>query len=78
MRKNRVLGASYLGPRAGELIAEIGLAMQVHARLNDISATIHAYPTYSQINRRVANTYFADKLFSTKVRKIVDFLNKWL
>src|SRR5690606_23275526 len=59
VKKNRTLGASYLGPQAGDLIAEIGLAIQAGARLNDLSATIHAYPTYAQINRRIANTYFS-------------------
>lgn len=78
VKKNQILGASYLGPHAGDLIAEIGLAIQAGARLNDLSATIHAYPTYAQINRRIANTYFGEKLFGTRVKKLVQFLQKLL
>lgn len=76
--KNRILGASILGPHAGELIHEFALAMKMRAKLGDISATIHAYPTLSQINRRAINSFYAPKLFSPRTRKIVRFINKVL
>lgn len=76
--KGRVIGASILGPHAGELIHELVLAMKTGAKISDISATIHAYPTLSQIHRRVVNTAYAPKLFSKSTRSLVKLLNRLL
>ena len=75
-RKGKILGATILGPHAGELIHEIVLAMQAGLKISDISATIHAYPTLAQISRRTVNTYYGEKLFSQRTRKIVAWINK--
>jgi len=76
--KGKILGASILGPHAGELIHELVLAMQTGAKISDISATIHAYPTLAQIHRRAVNTAYAPKLFSDKTKKIVYWINRLL
>lgn len=73
-RKGKLLGASILGPHAGELIHEMALAMKTGASLGDISATIHAYPTLAQANRRAVNTGYAKTLFSPATRRLV----KWI
>ena len=44
----RVLGGAIVGSNAGELIAEIGLALEMGADANDIGLTIHAHPTLSE------------------------------
>jgi dihydrolipoamide dehydrogenase len=77
-RKRKILGATILGPHAGELIHEIVLAMQAGLKIGDISATIHAYPTLAQISRRTVNTYYGEKLFSDRTRKLVGWINKLL
>jgi len=76
--KGKILGASILGPHAGELIHEIALAMQTGTKIADISATIHAYPTLAQIHRRVVNTAYSPKLFSPWTRKLVKWINRLL
>ena len=43
-----VLGAQIVGPDAAELIAEVGLAIEMGAQLEDITATIHTHPTMSE------------------------------
>lgn len=43
----RLLGASIVGQRAGEVIAELSLAMAQRLRLADLASAIHPYPTYS-------------------------------
>ena len=78
VRKGRVLGASILGPHAGELIHEIALAMQTRATIGDISATIHAYPTLAQAHRRVVNTLYGKKLFGKGTRRLVRWINRLL
>jgi len=74
--RGKILGASLLGPHAGELIPEIVLAMKTGASLGDISATIHAYPTLAQVHRRAVNTAFAPKLFSPGARRLVRWINR--
>jgi len=54
-RKGRLLGATIVGPHAGEAIAEYALAMAKKMKAADISGVIHVYPTFAQINRRVAD-----------------------
>lgn len=44
----RLLGAGFVGPGAGELIAEAVLALEMGADAEDISLTIHAHPTLSE------------------------------
>ena len=44
----RVIGGGIVGTNAGELIAEIGLAIEMGADAADIALTIHAHPTLSE------------------------------
>jgi dihydrolipoamide dehydrogenase len=76
--KGKILGATILGPHAGELIHEIVLAMQTGTKISEISATIHAYPTLAQIHRRTVNTLYAPKLFSSRTRTVVKWINRLL
>jgi dihydrolipoamide dehydrogenase len=43
-----ILGAHIVGQEATELIAELGLAMNLEATYEEIEATIHAHPTLSE------------------------------
>lgn len=43
-----VLGVGMVGPRAGDLIAEAVLAMEMGAVLEDLAVAIHAHPTLSE------------------------------
>jgi dihydrolipoamide dehydrogenase len=44
----RILGAGIVGPNAGELIAEMVLALEMGADMEDIGLTIHPHPTLSE------------------------------
>ena len=44
----RVIGAGIIGPNAGDLIAEVGLAIEMGADMHDIGLTIHPHPTLSE------------------------------
>ncbi len=44
----RLLGAGVVGPNAGELVAELGLALEMGANVEDIALTVHAHPTLSE------------------------------
>lgn len=44
----RVIGGGIVGPHAGDLIAEIALAIEMGADAEDIGLTIHPHPTLSE------------------------------
>ncbi len=47
-KTGRVLGGAIVGPGAGDLIAEIGLAVEMGADAADIALTVHPHPTLSE------------------------------
>ncbi|MDC1280018.1 dihydrolipoyl dehydrogenase [Pelagibacteraceae bacterium] len=53
-KTDRVLGAHLIGPHAGELIGEIGIAMEFGASAEDIARTCHAHPTFSEAIKEAA------------------------
>ena len=53
-KTDRVLGAHIIGAHAGELIAEIGVAMEFGASAEDIARTCHAHPTFSEAVKEAA------------------------
>ena len=52
--RDRILGATIVSARAGDLLTEFTLAMRQNLGLNKILSTIHIYPTMSEANRFVA------------------------
>jgi pyruvate/2-oxoglutarate dehydrogenase complex dihydrolipoamide dehydrogenase (E3) component len=69
-RKGYLLGATIVGAHAGEAIAEYALAMAKKMKAADISGVIHVYPTFAQINRRVADQRLKASLTPTAKRWI--------
>jgi pyruvate/2-oxoglutarate dehydrogenase complex dihydrolipoamide dehydrogenase (E3) component/uncharacterized membrane protein YdjX (TVP38/TMEM64 family) len=57
--KDRILGATIVGEHAGELMAEIILAMRHGLGLNKILGTIHTYPTMAESNKYAAGIWKA-------------------
>lgn len=45
---HRIIGAGIVGPNAGELIAEVALAIEMGADVDDVALTIHPHPTLSE------------------------------
>jgi len=43
-----LLGGQVVGPEASELVAEIALAVEMGAQLEDVAATVHTHPTLSE------------------------------
>jgi dihydrolipoamide dehydrogenase len=54
---DRVLGGAIVGPNAGDLIAEIGLAIEMGADAADIGLTVHPHPTLSETIAFAAEAY---------------------
>jgi dihydrolipoamide dehydrogenase len=51
---DRLLGAHILGPRAGDLIAEVAVAMEFGATSEDLARSCHAHPTLSEALKEAA------------------------
>jgi dihydrolipoamide dehydrogenase len=47
-RGERLVGAGVVGPEASELIAELTLAIEVGASLEDLALTVHSHPTLAE------------------------------
>ena len=74
-KNGKILGAHILGGNAGELIHEYVLAMKHGLSIGKISQTVHIYPTLSQAVKRTTDQYYAEKLFSGWLPKLV---KNWL
>ena len=53
-KTDRVLGCAIVGPEAGNLIAEVVLAMEFGASSEDIARTCHSHPTLTEAVRQAA------------------------
>ena len=53
-KTDKVLGVHLIGSHAGELIAEMSLAMEFGASSEDIARTCHAHPTFSEAVKEAA------------------------
>jgi pyruvate/2-oxoglutarate dehydrogenase complex dihydrolipoamide dehydrogenase (E3) component len=75
-RRGRILGATIVGERAGELIHPWGLAISQGLRIGAMAQYIAPYPTLGEVSKRVAGSYFTPALFSERTRKVVRLLQR--
>ena len=77
--RGRPVGASIVGPQAGELIQVWALAIANGLKMSAISNMVAPYPTLGEVNKRAASAYFSPKLFdSPVVKRVVGFVQRWL
>jgi pyruvate/2-oxoglutarate dehydrogenase complex dihydrolipoamide dehydrogenase (E3) component len=77
--KGRPVGASIVGPQAGELIQIWSLAISSKLKMSAISGMIAPYPTLGEVNKRAAGAYFTPKLFDNPtVKRVVGFVQRWV
>jgi pyruvate/2-oxoglutarate dehydrogenase complex dihydrolipoamide dehydrogenase (E3) component len=74
---DRILGGHMVGARAGELLGELALAMQHHLGLQELLATIHAYPTLSTGLQQVAFEAYLESTALRRARNIIRPLRSW-
>ncbi|MBE1287760.1 MAG: dihydrolipoyl dehydrogenase [Alteromonadaceae bacterium] len=53
----RVIGGAIIGTNAGEMLGEIGLAIEMGADAEDVALTIHAHPTLNESIGMAAEVY---------------------
>lgn len=75
--KGRPVGATIVGPQAGELIQVWALAIANGLKMSAVAGMISPYPTLGEINKRAAGAYFSPKLFeSPLVKRIVRLVQR--
>ncbi|MFQ5345104.1 MAG: dihydrolipoyl dehydrogenase family protein [Mariprofundus sp.] len=72
--KGMILGASIGGLHAGELIQPWVLAISQKLKIGAMASMIAPYPTLAEANKRIAGSFYTDKLFSAKTKWLVRFL----
>jgi pyruvate/2-oxoglutarate dehydrogenase complex dihydrolipoamide dehydrogenase (E3) component len=75
-RRGRVLGATIVGARAGDVITTWVLAVSAGLRIDALANMIVPYPTRNEISKRVAGSYYTDALFSSRMRRLVSWLQR--
>ena len=70
---DRILGAAVVAERGGDLVHEVVVAMRAGLGLKDLSGTIHAYPTYAEVARRVADRQQKSRL-TPRARALFEWL----
>ncbi|HXF90341.1 MAG TPA: FAD-dependent oxidoreductase [Candidatus Nitrosotenuis sp.] len=75
--RGQILGVTIIGAHGGELIFPWILAIQQKLKIGAMANIIAPYPTFSEINKRVAGSYFTPLLYNEWTKKIVRFLLKW-
>ncbi len=58
----KILGATIVGPEAGTVLQEFVLAMEHGLSLGDVAGTVHPYPTYGAMARKLGNQFLATRL----------------
>lgn len=69
-KKGKVLGASILADRAGEMIGEIQLLKTMNINFAKLASVIHPYPTYGEVFNKIAKKVTVDNLLQNPIVKL--------
>jgi pyruvate/2-oxoglutarate dehydrogenase complex dihydrolipoamide dehydrogenase (E3) component len=70
----QILGATVMSPVAGEMIAEICVAMKTKLSFDMLATVMHSYPAYSFALQAMAAELYYDKLVKNK--RLYNFLTQ--
>jgi pyruvate/2-oxoglutarate dehydrogenase complex dihydrolipoamide dehydrogenase (E3) component len=76
-KNGRILGASIVGPNAGDLIALWTLAVTQKLKVSAIASMVLPYPTFGEAGKRAAITYYAGLAEKPFTRKLIGFLKNF-
>jgi pyruvate/2-oxoglutarate dehydrogenase complex dihydrolipoamide dehydrogenase (E3) component len=74
----RILGATILAPRGGEMIGLWGLAIQAKMKIGAVAQMMAPYPTLSELSKRAAGGFYTPSLFSARTRFLVGWIQRLL
>lgn len=72
---DKIVGATIVARHAGDMISEITTAIAAKIGLNQLSSTIHPYPTQAEAIKKAADAY-RKTLLTPKTKSLLSFLTK--
>jgi len=75
--RGRLLGAGIVGAQAGEILNLLSLALSKKMTMKDLAGFIAPYPTYGELVRRAAISYYAQAPKNAWVRGVIGLLRKF-
>jgi pyruvate/2-oxoglutarate dehydrogenase complex dihydrolipoamide dehydrogenase (E3) component len=72
--KRRLVGATVVGEAAGESIAELTAWIAAGAKIDAVSTTVHAYPTFSEGPSRAADDVLRARYFDPRLTRLTSKL----
>jgi pyruvate/2-oxoglutarate dehydrogenase complex dihydrolipoamide dehydrogenase (E3) component len=75
-RKGDILGVTIVGAQAGEIITTWTLAISEKLNIRAFGGLVVPYPSYAEVGKRAAITYFTPGLTSSRVRRIIGWLRR--
>jgi pyruvate/2-oxoglutarate dehydrogenase complex dihydrolipoamide dehydrogenase (E3) component len=75
-RRGGILGVTIVGAAAGENITAWSLAIGKKLKIDALAGLIVPYPTFGEVGKRAAITYFMPGLTSSRVRRIIGWLRR--
>ena len=76
-KKGSILGATIVGAAAGEQITAWTLAISQRLNIRAFAEIVMPYPTYSEIGKRAAISFFTPRLTRPWVRRILKLLRRF-
>ncbi len=73
----KILGATIVAARAGDMISEFSVLMKAGAGAKTLASTIHPYPTQAEVNKKVINLW-RKAHFTLRTKRILTKLFAWL
>ncbi|CAE8641978.1 unnamed protein product, partial [Polarella glacialis] len=66
-----ILGATVVGPSAGDHISEVTLCMQHGLTAADLAGTMHPYPTAAEVVRQAAQAFVRSRIFKPESQEML-------
>ena len=73
-KKGVVVGAGMVGAHAGEVIQSWCLPIARRMKIKHVAGLILPYPTLGEANKRAAASFYVEKLFSERTKRLVRLL----
>jgi pyruvate/2-oxoglutarate dehydrogenase complex dihydrolipoamide dehydrogenase (E3) component len=74
LNNGKIVGASILGNRAGELIHQIQFAKTFNMSFDKLSKMVYIYPTFADIIKQPSKQFYIQKLYNNPLLKFAKFL----
>jgi pyruvate/2-oxoglutarate dehydrogenase complex dihydrolipoamide dehydrogenase (E3) component len=76
-KKGRILGVTIVGAQAGDMIVPWCMAVRKGLGVKDMAGLVFPYPTFSEVSKRAAVSFYAPLAAKPGIRKLIGFLRRF-